>query len=240
MQSRIIIVGSRERTPAFQQAFSEHFQNVESFPISKHELSSIYLSELELRDIDGLIITSALAVESFQEKDLSKFPPFYCVGEKSTESVTFLGGTVALTGQGSATDLAKDIVTTKGAGHFVHLAGSSAKIDWYSLIKNSGGSVKTQVCYEVSYKEKLSPAEIQSFRNLSKDIFVFLSEAALTTTQNLFINGNIDFSSATAVCLSEDISKHSKGWSQVLFANTPTKEDLISKVKQEISTSGSL
>ncbi|MDE0724631.1 MAG: uroporphyrinogen-III synthase [Alphaproteobacteria bacterium] len=231
MQSSILLVGSAERLPVFQEAFQVRFPSVDIFSISNHKSLPLSKGSLNvIQESDGVLLTSALALSGVDTETLQRFPPFYCVGKKSAEMVRALGGRVAYEGTGSAQGLLRALIKEeKISQKFVHLCGTSSGDDWYIKIRENSGSITPILTYKAFYKNKVSLSEQKRIE--TANVLVFLSQAALEKTQAMCLKYNVDTSNKSIVCLSRDIALKGKGWKSVSWADRPQKESLIKAVE---------
>ena len=231
MQSSILLVGSAERLPVFQEVFHVCFPSVDIFSISKHKPLTVSKNSLNvIQDSDGVLLTSALALSGVDTEVLQRFPPFYCVGKKSAEMVRALGGQVAYEGIDSAQGLVRALIKEdKISQKFVHLCGTSSGDDWYVNIRENSGNITPVLTYKAFYKNEISPSEQKRIE--SAKALVFLSQAALEKTQAICIKYNVETLDKAIVCLSRDIALKAKGWKSVSWADKPQKESLIKAVE---------
>lgn len=233
MQSRLVVVGSAERTPYFIESFLGSFPEalISGFSISSHTALP-YIDFSPLLHADALIVTSALALKTFEGGEnlfaRPHVPPVYCVGEKSAEAVKKLGGTVIFYGETSGEAMAKAMVHQGLGGHrqFAHLAGTASKDDWYSILKADGASVFPVLTYAATYVEHL-PKEIGKMLEQDDSVFAFLSDAALKTFQTLCSDAGYCLSTHHAVCMSSGVAAYAEGWKSVFSAEHPQVESLI-------------
>lgn len=231
MQSSVLLIGSAERLPVFQEAFQVYFSSVDIFSISNHKPLPLSKGSLNvIQESDGVLLTSALALSGVDTEIFQKFPLFYCVGKKSAEMVRALGGRVAYEGTDSAQGLLRALIKEENLSQkWIHLCGTSSGSDWYVKIRKNGGTVTPVLTYKAFYKTEISPDEQKRIETAK--VLVFLSQAALEKAQAICLKYNIDISNKTIVCLSRDIALKAKGWKSVSWADRPQKESLIKAVE---------
>ncbi|MBI1363820.1 MAG: hypothetical protein GC134_07520 [Proteobacteria bacterium] len=173
------------------------------------------------KTVKGVILTSPSALPALPPTAA----PVHCVGLRTAHAVQNAGFTVGLTGRGGARELAEELVNVYTPCPLVHLAGDTAKNDWYNILEEKGFSVKRQPAYTTAYVQVL-PRDVvwQLGQNGVSSVMVF-SAASARHLARLMRTENLNPEGLTAVCLSTAVAAAWPGPSRI--AAHPAVEEMI-------------
>lgn len=179
----------------------------------------------DLSDYEGVIATSARAVEALSEHDTS--PRLFCVGQATADRAKELGFKDVHVSGGTAEALIEDLTAYTGK-KFLYLSGTVTSMDLPGTLDVKGVFVETLVVYDAAPNTSLPETVMKSLKNHEVTLVPFWSLAAAQAFLDLKKDG-ISFGQMIAVCKSKRIESivAAGGWKKVITDTTMNPQKAI-------------
>ena len=231
VRQTILVVRRQDKLPQTLSALKAHHLPVVGLPIMATAPCKINIPS----GIKGLILTSSAAIPAAKGSDL----PCYCVGPKTAKEAKKAGLKVIYIGTKGGDELAHDIAQKFPPQHVCHLTTEQAEIEWYTILKNAGFSIKTLYAYKTTDLTELPHEVVCCFKENRVSSIMFFSSRGAERTYELLKTAGFDINTVpNFIAISQQVAQTlaDKGapFSQIQVAAAPTSEDIINVLEQSL------
>lgn len=223
-----LVVRTKDRLKSTMLKLKEHDILTEALAISTLEFQKPQVTS-DFK-VDAYIATSPKAILTIPK---DKYPVF-CVGKATAEEADDFGLRSIYFGDGNAEDMARQIVRQYPKQKILHVAGDTAETEWYSILQAQGFEVRKGVGYTTKYISQISQASAEKMNAGSYKAYLFYSAGGASHFVKLAAEAGVDLSKLKAIAFSAQVEEALKGFGSILQATTPTEDEVIRLIQQEI------
>jgi uroporphyrinogen-III synthase len=198
-------------------------------------------SDIEERDLQGVVFTSANGVRAYGLASTRRDLPVYAVGDRTAAAARSTGFKNVYSAEGDVTSLAT-LVQEKARpedGALLHPAGSTVAGDLQGHLAKAGFKLRRAVLYDAKQKKQFSPKIATALRGSAVDMILIYSPRTAATFVRLAadfknLGANIDI-----LCLSQAVADAAQAidWRCVYVAPNPTQADLLAVLDERLKIS---
>jgi uroporphyrinogen-III synthase len=194
----------------------------------------------DLKDVQGLLLTSANGVRAFAALSSERSLPVYAVGDATARVARLAGFEKVTSAAGDVTTLAERVQEKcqPGDGVLLHVAGTKVAGDLAAMLTLAGYQYHRVQLYHASKATSLSPGGLDALKKGDLDGVVLYSPRTADSFVDLLTKaGAADCAGRLSVfCLSDAVAARAGtiDWAQVVVAATPDQAALIKSVMEMI------
>jgi len=198
-------------------------------------------SDIEERDLQGLVFTSANGVRAYEQASTRRNLPAYAVGDRTAKAAKSAGFDTVYSAQGDVTSLASLVKEKAHAqdGALLHPAGSAIAGDLHGVLTKAGFTLRRAVLYEARQKCRISVETAAALRVGDIDMILFYSPRTAATFVRLAAEYKDACAKIDILCLSQAVADAAQAinWRRVDIAPRPTQADLLAVLDERLNIS---
>jgi uroporphyrinogen-III synthase len=196
-------------------------------------------SDLDERDLQGIVFTSANGVRAYALASTRRDLPAYAVGDRTAEAAQSAGFDTVFSAGGDVTSLAT-LIQEKARpidGALLHPAGSAISGDLQGVLAKACFKLRRVVLYDAKQKEHFSAKTAAALRGDAVDMILFYSPRTAATFVRLGAEFENTGASIDILCLSQAVADAAQGinWRCVYVAPNPTQADLLAVLDERLN-----
>ncbi len=230
---RLLITRPLEQTEFLSKMLENQGFEVVPEPLLKIEHKSIPLKIFD--NVQGIIVTSARALENPSLDLVPKNLPLFVVGEITAKNAKDKGFSTIFVGQNSAASLANIIIDyfINQSARLVYLSSNEIRYDFVNHLKPYSIQVERIIAYLAKTSDQLSDSVVKALENKELGGVVFFSPRTAEIFVKLTKANEKSLKNLVAWCASQSIADvlERNSWQSIVVAESPAQESMISALK---------